>query len=95
MLLDCVVERTEQNLLKDRLAKSWIERYALSECQFMLAQIRGKFGSLPGAGGGVSLNASELISLAENNRAELMEQIDDFIVNDIEGQGLHSTFIIG
>ena len=95
MLLDCMVERTEQNLLKDRFAKSWIERYALSECQFMLAQIRGKFGSLPGAGGGVSLNASELVSLAENNRAELMEQIDDFIVQDVENLGMHSTFIIG
>jgi len=95
MLLDCSVERTEQDLLKDRFTKSWIERYALSECQFMLAQIRGKFTSLPGAGGGISLNAAELTALAESNRAELMQQIDDFVVNDIEGLGQHSTFIIG
>lgn len=95
LLLDCVVERTEQNLLKDRYAKSWIERYALSECQLMLAQIRGKFGSLPGAGGGIALNASELTALAQDNRAELMQQIDDYVVSDVENLGMHTTFIIG
>ena len=93
--MDCSVERTEQDLLKDRFTKSWIERYALSECQFMLAQIRGKYTALPGAGGGISLNAAELTALAENNRADLMQQIDDFIVNDVEGLGQHGTFIIG
>ena len=95
MLLDCELERTEQDLLKDRYLKSWIERYALSECQYILAQIRGKYGSLPGAGGGVSLNASELTALADGNRQDLMDQLDEYLVQDVEVIGMHSTFIIG
>ena len=95
ILIDCELERTEQELLTDRWTKSWIERYALSECRIMLAEIRGKYASLPGAGGGVSLNASELFARADADRLDLIEQIDNFIVNDIEDVGMHSTLIIG
>ncbi|GAG61428.1 unnamed protein product, partial [marine sediment metagenome] len=72
LLLDCAVERPEQDLLKDRWCKSWIERYALSEARLMLSEIRGKYSTLPGAGGGVSLNASELINRVDTDRAELL-----------------------
>jgi len=95
ILLDCTVERTEQDLLTDRYIKTWIERYALSEAMMMLSHIRGKFASLPGAGGGISLNASELITIAQSYREELLNQIDEFIVDTPEDVGQYSTFILG
>lgn len=95
VLLDVMVERTEQDLLTDRYIKTWIERYALSEAMMMLAHIRGKFASLPGAGGGISLNASELIGIAQSYREELLSQVDEFLVDTPEDVGMHSTFILG
>lgn len=95
ILIDCMVERTEQDLLKDRLVKSWIERYALSEAMLILAQIRGKFATLPGAGGGISLNSAELITLAQSYREDLMAQIENFIVDTPEDVGLSGSFLLG
>lgn len=95
ILIDCMIERTEQDLLKDRYIKTWIERYALSEAMMTLAHIRGKFASLPGAGGGIALNAGELISIAQSYREELLNQIDEFIVDLPEEVGMYSTFILG
>jgi hypothetical protein len=95
VLLDTVIDRSEQELFVDRYSKTWIERYALAESMLMLAQIRGKYASLPGAGGGISLNASELITQAEGIKAELNQQLDDFIAQDPEDIGIESTFIIG
>lgn len=95
VLLDCMIERTEQDLLKDRLIKTWIERYALSEAMMMLSHIRGKFASLPGAGGGISLNAGELISISQSYREELIQQVEDFIVDTPEDVGQFSTFVLG
>lgn len=95
VLLDCMVERTEQDLFKDRFTKTWIERMALSESMMILSQIRGKFATLPGAGGGVTLNAAELVSLAQQYREELFLQIDDFVVDIPEEIGMYSSFLLG
>jgi hypothetical protein len=93
--LDCAVERTEQELLKDRWCKTWIEKYALSQARYMLAEIRGKYASLPGAGGGVSLNAAELITRADQDMADLYQQLDDFVASQVEDWGMGTTFVIG
>ena len=95
VLLDCMVERSEQDLLKDRYSKIWIERYALAEAMMMLSQIRGKFATLPGAGGGVSLNAAELVTLAQSYREDLLMQLDEYVADIPEELGMHSTFILG
>lgn len=95
VLLDAMLERTEQEILKDRWTKTWVERFALAESMRMLAQVRGKFASLPGAGGGIALNASDLMAQHDAIKQELFEQIDDFVVNSIEDVGMQSTFIIG
>ena len=95
VLLDCVIERTEQEILVNRWTKPWIERWALAECRTMLAEIRGKYASLPGAGGGVALNASDLVSKAQEDFAICLQEIDDFVVNDVENLGIGSEFIIG
>ena len=94
-IMDVAVERTEQELLVDRFTSRWIEQYTLAYSKKMLAQIRGKYASLPGAGGGVSLNASDLQAQADAEMEELISQIDNYQVNNVEEFGQHCEFIIG
>lgn len=95
VLIDCSVERTEQDLIADRMTKSWIERYAMGSAKLLLAQIRGKHASLPGAGGGVSLNAQELQVQGEQDIELCYQQIEDYLVNDPETWGYESSFLLG
>ncbi|MFY0655441.1 MAG: hypothetical protein JXR12_01555 [Neptunomonas phycophila] len=95
MLVEVVVERTEQNMLKDRYLKGWIEKYALCQARYMLAEIRGKFAALPGAGGGVALNAQELAARADQELLDLYQQLDDFVADNPEEYGAGSTVIFG
>jgi len=95
ILLDASIERTEQELLADRWTKSWIEKYASAQARLMLAEIRGKYASLPGAGGGVSLNAGELISRADIDMADCYQQLEDYVVNPVEEYGIGVQFTIG
>jgi hypothetical protein len=95
ILLDCTIERTEQELITSRYTKPWIERWALGEAKLILSQIRGKYASLPGAGGGVALNAADLSASAEQDFMRCDQEVDDFVVNDIENLGIGSELIIG
>lgn len=87
MLVEVVVERTEQNMLKDRFLKGWIEKYAMCQCRYMLAEIRGKYAGLPGAGGGVALNGSELAARADQELMDLYLQIEEYVVDNPEEYG--------
>lgn len=93
VLMEVTVERTEQDMLKDRYLKFWIERYTLCQCRIMLAEVRGKYGSLPGSGGGVTLNANELTARADTDMIELLDQIDNYIINNPEEYG--NQFVLG
>ncbi len=95
ILLDTTMERTEQELLTDRWTKLWIERFVLAEAMRILSQIRGKYATLPGAGGGVSLNAADLQAQHDMIKDQLYQEIDDYVVNDVEDIGMESSFIIG
>lgn len=95
ILLDVTVERTEQEIFKDRWTKNWVEQWALAESMKTLSQIRGKYATLPGAGGGVALNATDLITQHDLIKERLLQEVDDMVVNDVEDIGMHSTFIIG
>lgn len=94
-LVDAAVERTEQQLLSDRVSRPWLRRWATAEAMLMLANSRGKYASLPGAGGGVSLNASDLRTQATTDKDICMAEIQDFVVDTPETWGLNSTFIFG
>lgn len=95
VLLDVVVEKTEQDLIKDRYARNWIEHWAIAEAKSILAQIRGKYATLPGAGGGVALNASELVAQVAEEKAALLMEIEDYIADDVENYGMGAAFTIG
>lgn len=95
VLLDVAVERTEQDLLKDRWTKSWISRRAEAEMLIYLSRIRGKYSTLPGAGGGVALNAADLYSQAQEQIDHCHQQLDDYIANMPEEYGMGAHFVMG
>lgn len=83
VILETVAERTEQDLMVDRWAKSWIKNWAYARLLEVLGGIRSKFSNgLPGAGGGISLNGSELLSRADAKFEELKLLIDNFEVGN-------------
>jgi hypothetical protein len=94
VLIEAAAEKTEQEMLIDRWMTQWIQGWALSECREMLGMIRSKFGSLPGAGGGISLNGSELLQQANEEKTELLRQINDYEVGNGTTFGNYS-FLIG
>lgn len=95
ILLDVMVERTEQDLFVDRYTRPWIIKYAKAQAMLILAQIRGKFATLPGAGGGVSLNANDLQQRAETMIMECMDDIENYVVNSIEDIGSGGSVLMG
>jgi hypothetical protein len=68
--------RPEEKLFNDIYARPWLRRYAACQCKLMLAEARGKFGSLPGPQGSGSLNAEQLRASAEAEMEELIRDLD-------------------
>ncbi|MDE1829545.1 MAG: hypothetical protein KGI25_04415 [Thaumarchaeota archaeon] len=95
ILLDVTIEKPEQEIFNNRFAHRWIQQYALAEACDMLANIRGKFANLPGAGGSVTLNASDLRAQANDIRTKCQEEIDDYTVQNVEDYGAYGSIAIG
>lgn len=93
--LDATVERTEEDIFTDRWNKNWILEYSLANARSQLAEIRGKYGNLPGAGGNIVLNAAELRALAKEGYDKCQQELDDFVVNNVEELGLGTTITWG
>jgi len=68
--------------------KSWIKRFALACCKEILGQIRGKYQTLPGPGGGAQLNGNDLIQQATQEKDKLMEEL----LSELEEPPLITTF---
>jgi hypothetical protein len=77
VVLECGMEKTEQELFKDRWVRNWIFDWSIAVCCEQLAMIRGKYQSLPGPGG-ISMNGAELAQKAETMKADLLRQVIDF-----------------
>jgi hypothetical protein len=95
VLIDAVLERTEQDLLTDRKTKNWIENWALSEAKMVLAEMRGKYTSLPGAGGAISMNGAELKADAQAMQTALKQEIYDYVASDVETWGIGASITRG
>lgn len=95
VLIECTVERTENDLMTDRRTEDWIKRWTVAESQERLSEIRGKFATLPGAGGGISLNASDLHQKSIEAKERCINEIKTYVVDSPEYFGGHSTFIMG
>ena len=95
VLIECSMEKSEQELLVDRWTQQWIQQWAEAELMFMLAQIRGKYSSLPGPGGGLSLNADTLMSEGTRLQDDCLRQIRDYEVGQNGPDNFYAPFIIG
>jgi len=96
VLIDCSVERTEQDIIRDRYLNNWIQSWSIAEAELILANTRGYFQTLPGAGGGIALNASDLRADAERRMTACRQEVDDYIANStVEQFGMETQFVIG
>lgn len=82
LLIEAAVEMLDSDIMLDRRYRNWVERWATAESQMKLAEIRGKFANIPGAGGGIVMNGSELRAAATEAFAQLIIEIDMFVVVD-------------
>lgn len=93
--IEATVERTEQDIMTDRLVKPWIQRYATALARIILAEIRGKYTSLPGPGGSISMNANELRSVAKEELDICVQEIDNFLVDNPAEWGVEASLCYG
>ena len=90
ILVQCHMEKPVETLITDRYCRPWIRDYALAQCKMMLGEARGKYASLPGAQGSVSLNGDAL----KNEAQAAIEKLERDI--ELYGSGEDPlTFIIG
>ena len=94
MLLECVCEKPEQELLVDRYCQQWLQSWSESELMLMLSHIRGKYQTLPGPGG-ISMNGSELMSEGNNMQTECLRQIKDLEVGQNGSDNFYMPFLMG
>lgn len=95
VMIDAVVEKTEQSIMQSRWSKNWILNWTIAEAKQILAGIRGKFSTVPGANGGVSLNASDLQAQADKLFEQCKLEVDEYVASDPENWGIASTMVVG
>jgi hypothetical protein len=80
------------------IGRQWIYQYTLALCKEMLAYIRGKYQTVPIPGAEVTLNQSDLLTDARDEKAKLLEQLRANLdmssrKTQLENQSLESDFI--
>lgn len=79
VIIECSMEKTEQEILLDRWSKQFIQNWALSENKYQLGMIRSKYSSgTPGAAGSITLNGEMLIAEARQDQTELKQSCLDY-----------------
>jgi hypothetical protein len=95
VILECFMERTEQELILDRYAKQFIQNWSLAECKMQLGLIRSKYSSgTPGPAGTINLNGEMLVSEARQDMTELKEELFNYEYGGLVGQG-NASFLLG
>ena len=93
--IEAAIERSEQDLLVDRTTRTWLRRWALATARLILAETRGKFSTLPGAGGSVTLNASDLRQSAKEEMEACISDIDNGLVDNFDEYGSGAAVVFG
>ena len=60
------------------IGRSWIFEYTLAVCKEMLGYIRGKYSQVPIPGAEVTLNQSDLVTAATNEKTALIERLRSY-----------------
>jgi uncharacterized protein YdhG (YjbR/CyaY superfamily) len=55
--------------------RNWIQKYTLAVAKGILGEIRSKYASIPGPGGGASLNGAALLQQSQQEKKDLEEQL--------------------
>lgn len=95
VLLEAVIERTEQELLTDRETAMWLQRWAIAEAKSILAQTRGKFVTLPGPNGTTQLNSSDLQTQVNEEKDKLIEEVESKAMQDLVDIGAKAHMVWG
>ncbi len=90
LALHVYTAQPEDVLLADPYARPWLQDYALAYCKLMLGEGRGKWGSMAGPQGGITLNGDALKTEAQTE----MQRLDDELKNGVDS-GSGYGFIIG
>jgi hypothetical protein len=61
------------------IGRSWIFEYALALAKEMLGYVRGKYSTIPIPGSEITLNQSDLITAAANERTALIERLRTYL----------------
>lgn len=61
------------------MGKTWIRKYTLALTKELLGHIRSKYSSIPIPDSEVTLDGSELISSADQDKQQLLEELRDFL----------------
>ena len=68
--------------------RNWIQRFALACAKGVLGEIRGKYKTVPGPGGGAQLNGFELVQQSMTEKQTLLEEL----IAEFEEPPCFSTF---
>lgn len=90
ILLQTFNYKSDQSLLADIYSQPWIRDYTFALCMRSLGYARGKFSTVPGPGGGTSLNGDKLLTDSQAMIDKLEEELKQFMDN-----GMPYSFIIG
>ena len=95
IVIEAMLERSEQEIMLDRWCKQYIQNWALAELKMMLGLIRSKFASgTPGPAGTINLNGELLVSEARQDMMELKEELLNYEYGGHIGHG-NVSFLIG
>ena len=78
LLLQTYNMRPLVQLLTDYRSLTFIKEYVLCLCKWQLGQAREKFGTIPGPGGGTTMNGAQLKAEAQLGIDKLHEDIGNF-----------------
>lgn len=70
--------KTDDRLLTDNYAKTWLKDYALAVAKMMIGEARSKFSTIAGPQGGTTLNGDALKSEAMAEMEKLEEDIKNY-----------------
>jgi hypothetical protein len=84
------VQRTEEVLLQDPGAGVWIGDFTLAVLKGIIGEAREKFSSIPGPGGGTSLNGSAMKAESKADMERLLDELKRYV-----DYSQPITFVIG